>query len=538
MLKDLRYAVRNLRQNPGFALTAIISIALGIGANSAIFAVADGMLLRPLPVPNPSNIVSVRSRTPSGNFETVSYRDFLDIRDKNRSFENLVAFDLAAGGFAKDAATQPQLKVGLLVSGNFFSALNVRPEFGRAFNSDEDQVPGRDAVIVISQDLWKSELGADPSIIGRKVRLNGLDFAVIGITSESFTGVEHMLRPAFYVPAMMGPSLSPANKDLLKNRSIRTFFVKGRLKPGISIPAATAEVGTIARALEESYPTTNRAFGAAVFTERQERLFFDGPYDDQLVKMLFGLVIIVLSIACANVANLMLSRGRARAREIAVRLAIGAGRLKLVRQLLAESLLISLAGGALGLIIAQAGVTAFSMVQIPSDLPLEFNFRLDYRVVTFTAFVSVVSAIFFGLVPALQSTKTDLLTALKAGESDDHRKRLFGRRALVAVQIAGSLVLLIAATEIYSGVKRSLAASPGFRVDHRLTMRFAPGAVAYTTEMTERFYKALLEKAREVPGVQSAALSAGLPMTSNMQIELVTPEGFQFRPGQEGDRVP
>jgi ABC-type antimicrobial peptide transport system permease subunit len=191
MLKDIRYALRTLRQNPGFALTAIVSIALGIGANSAIFAVADGMLLRPLPVPNPSNIVSLKSRTPSGNFEGVSYPDFLDIRDKNRSFENLVAFDLAAAGFAKDAATQPQLKVGLLVSGNFFSALNVQPESGRAFNSDEDRVPGRDAVIVISQDLWKSEFGADPSIIGRKVRLNGLDFAVIGITSESFTGVEH-----------------------------------------------------------------------------------------------------------------------------------------------------------------------------------------------------------------------------------------------------------------------------------------------------------------------------------------------------------
>src|SRR5215467_1618406 len=215
MLKDIRYAWRTLRQNPGFAATAIVSIALGIGANSAIFAVADGMLLRPLPVPNPSNIVSLRSRTPNGNFETVSYPDFLDIRDKNRSFENLVAFDLAATGFAKDASTQQQLKVGLLVSGNFFSALNVQPEFGRAFNSDEDRVPGRDAVIVISQDLWKNEFGADPSVVGRNVRLNGLDFAVIGITSESFTGAEHMLHPAFYVPAIMGPTLSAANKDLL-----------------------------------------------------------------------------------------------------------------------------------------------------------------------------------------------------------------------------------------------------------------------------------------------------------------------------------
>jgi predicted permease len=370
------------------------------------------------------------------------------------------------------------------------------------------------------------------------VRLNGLDFAVIGITAESFTGIEHMLRPAFYVPAMMGPALSPAGDDLLTDRGNRNFFVKGRLKAGVSIPGASAEVAAIAKSLEESYPATNRAFGAAVFTERQERLFFDGPYDDQLVKMLFVLVIIVLSIACANVANLMLSRGRARAREIAVRLAIGSSRVRLVRQLLAESLLISLAGGALGLIIAQAAVTAFSsLIQIPSDLPLEFNFRLDYRVSIFTALVSVVSAILFGLVPALQSTKTDLLTALKAGEADDARKRLFGRRALVVVQIAGSLVLLIAASEIYAGIKASLAADPGFRIDHRLTIRFAPETAGYTPERTDRFYKTLLEKSRTVPGVQTAALSAGLPMTSNLQIEVVHPEGYQFRSGQEGDRV-
>jgi macrolide transport system ATP-binding/permease protein len=537
MLKDIRYALRTLRQNPGFAFTAIISIALAIGANSAIFAMADGILLRPLAVPNPSQIVSLRARTPSGNFGAISYADFADIRDRNRSFENLVAYDIAPAGFAKDVATQPQLKVGLLVSGNFFSALNVEPQFGRAFLPEEDKVPARDAVVVISHDLWKSEFGADPSVIGRKVRLNGLEFVVIGITPESFTGIEHMLRPAFYVPAMMGPKLSSANEHLLTDRAQRSFYLKARLKPGVSIQAAQADVAAIATSLEESYPATNRAFGAAVFTELQERVDFDGPYDAQLLTMLFSLVIVVLSIACANVANLMLSRGRARAREIAVRLAVGASRRRLIRHLLAESLLIALAGGALGLIIAQYAVDVFSTIQIPSDLPLQFTFQLDHRVTIFTLLVSLASAILFGLVPALQSTKTDLVSTLKAGESDEAHKRLFGRRALVVVQIAGSLVLLVAAAEIYRSIEASLTGNHGFRIDHRLTMRFAPAAAGYTPAQAERFYKTLLESARNLAGVKSAALSADLPMTSNFRTEVVFPEGYQFPQGQEGNRV-
>ena len=537
MLKDVRYALRALRQNPGFALTAIISIGLGIGANSAIFSMADGMLLRPLPVPNPSQIVSLRARTPTGAFGNLSYADFVDIRDKNRSFDSLVAYDMLPLGFARDAATQPQLKVGLLVSGNFFSALMVQPQLGRGFLPEEDQVVGRNAVVVLSQDLWKSEFGADPSVIGRKVRLNGLDFVVIGITPEFFRGIEYMLRPAFYVPAAMGPKLSAPNEHLLTDRSQRDFFVKGRLKPGISVQAADAEIGAAAKSLEESYPVTNRAFGAAVLTELQERMDFDGRYDAELLAMFFALVIVVLSIACANVANLMLSRGRARAREIAVRLAIGSSRGRLVRQLLAESLLIALAGGALGLLIAEYAVEVFSTIQIPSDLPLQFSFELDHRVLLFTLLISIASAIFFGLVPALQSTKTDLVSALKAGESDEAQKRLFGRRALVVVQVAGSLVLLVAATQMYRGMEASLTANHGFRIDHRMTMRFAPGAAGYTPAQTERFYTTLIEKARKVAGIKSAALSASLPMTSDRGLEVVFPEGYQLLPGQEGYRV-
>ena len=536
MLKDIRYAFRALRQNPGFALTAIVSIAMAIGANSAIFALADGMLLRPLKVPNPSQVASLKTRTPTGNFGNFSYADFSDIREKNRSFESLVAYDFATVGLARDSATQPQLKVGFLVSGNFFSALRVEPQLGRGFLPDEDKVPGRDAVVVLSQDLWESDFGGDPQVIGRKIRLNGVDFVVIGVTAESFGGIEHMVRPAFYVPAMMGPSLAAGNERLLTDRSRHEFFVKGRLKPGVSIQAADAETAAIAKSLEQSYPATNRAFGAAVMTELRERMIFDAG-DPELIELLSTLVIVVLAIACANVANLMLSRGRTRAREIAVRLAIGASRRRLVRQILVESVLIALAGGALGLIIAQLAVDVFSTIRIPSDLPLQFSFQLDYRVVAFTLLVSVASAILFGLVPALQATKSDLISNLKAGDSDEGRRRLLGRRSLVAVQVALSLVLLVAATQMYRGMEGRLTGNHGFRTDHRLTMRFAPANAGYTPAQAEQFYKTLLEKARNVSGVRSAALSASLPMTANIGAEVVFPEGYQFPAGQEGEQV-
>jgi predicted permease len=536
MLRDVRYAIRALRLNPGFALTAIISIALAIGANSAIFAMADGVMLRPLAVPNPSQILSLRSRAPDGHLASISYADFADIRDRNRSFENLIAYTFAPAGLAKDAANQPQYKMGLLVSGNFFSALHVEPQFGRGFTPEEDQAPGRDPVVVISNDLWKTEFGADASVLNRKIRLNDLEFTVIGITGESFTGIEHMLRPAFYVPAMMGPKLLPNREQLLTDRKQRGFFLKGRVKPGVSTQAAQADITAIVRSLEEAYPETNRAFGAAVLTERQERIDFD-PFDAPLLEMLSALSIVVLAIACANVANLMLSRGRSRAREIAISMAIGANRRRLIRQLLAESLTISIVGGAAGLLIAEYAVDVFSTIQIPSDVPLQFTFRLDYRVAVFTLLVSIASAIFFGLVPALQSTKTDLVTTLKAGESDDVRKRFFGRRALVVVQVAGSLVLLVTGAEMYHGMTTSLTANPGFRIDHRLTMRFAPAASGYSPDQTMRFYKTLLDSSRNQAGVQSAALSSWVPLTADIQTEVVFPEGQQFPAGHVGDEV-
>jgi predicted permease len=535
MLNDLRYAIRTLRQNPGFALTAIVSIALGIGANATIFSLGDGMVLRPLPVPNPSQVVALRSRTPSGTFGDMSYRDFADYRDKLHSFDGLVAYALTPFGFARDSKSQSQMKYGFLVSGNFFRVMQTEPQLGRGFRPEEDQAPGRDAVIVFAHAFWETEFASDPAVIGRRVRLNGLDFTVVGVAPESFTTMDQFTRPAFFVPAQMAGALNSSNKDPLANRSDREFTVKGRLKPGVSMQAADAEASALAKSLEQSYPATNRAFGAALRTELQSRID-DNPGTPLMIAVLFAIVMVALLIACANVANLMLSRGQVRAREIAVRLAIGASRGRLVRQLMAESLVIALMGGALGLLVAQFGVAIVAALPVADEVPIQPIVQLDARALWFTLLISLATAILFGLVPALQSTKSDLVPALKTGPSDQNRKRFFGRNALVTVQIAGSVVLLVAASQLYRGFGFLLSHSPGFRFDHRLTMSLDPSLIRYTPEQTAQFYRTLMDRARQVPGVKSAALTSSVPMGS-WRGETVIPEGYQFPRGQESAQV-
>jgi predicted permease len=537
MLNDLRYAIRTLRQNPGFALTAIVSVALGIGANSTIFSLADGLLFRPLPVPHPSQVVTVRSRTPNGYFGQFSFADYADFRDKNRSFSGLVAYEMTPAPFARDPKAQPQLEYGYVVSGNFFRVLGTEPQLGRGFDAQEDLVPGRDAVVVLAHDFWKNEFSADPSAVGRRVRLNGIDFTVIGVAPESFTGMDLFSRPSYFVPSMMGPRMLASSGDLLTNRAKRVFTVKGRLNPGVSVRTADAEVSAFAKSIAQAYPVTNRAFGAAVRTEVQTEMDF-AEGNRLLVVLLFTIVLLVLAIACANVANLMLSRGRARAREIAVRIAVGAGRGRLIRQLMVESLTIALAGGALGLLIVEFSVPLFALIQTqaPGDAPSDATIQMDLRVLWFTVLVSIASAVLFGLAPALRATKADLVSALKSGSSGIERhggRLLFGRSALVTVQIAGSLVLLTIAAQMLSGTANTLRHGTGYRTTHILLMRFDPSFAGYTTAQTEQFYKTLLDRARAVPGVKSVALTGSIPSSNFQSHGAVIPEGYQFARGTE-----
>jgi predicted permease len=541
MLRDLRFALRTFRHNPGFAVVAIISLALGIGANAAIFSMAEFLLLRPLPVPHPSGVVVVQARLRGesvGLFQQagLSYPDYMDLQKKNKSFSGLTASQYYLFGFAQDKTTLPKMKYGALVSGNFFSVLDVSPALGRCFRADEDQVPGRDAVVVLGHDLWENDFASSPDVIGKSVFLNGLPFTVIGVAPEPFRGPIVWMRADLYVPLAMQPALAGApQQNELEMRGVRVLRVVGRLKPGVSVGQASAEAKLIGQQLAQAYPETNRTCSLNVGTYWQTQI---EQYSTPALGYLLTLCLagVVLLIACANIMNLMLSRASARSREIALRLAIGAGRLRLIRQLLTESLVIAILGGALGLLIAQASANLFSRIRIPSDIPVVFDFGIDSQVLLFVLLVSVASATLFGLAPALQSSKPDLVGALKAGAvAEGRQRRLLGRNALVIAQVAGSLLLLVFATQVFRGASVLLSSSIGFRVAHVLTAGFNPTLARESMEQTKEFYRQLLDQARTLTRVKSAALSQSVPM---MEVEgghplRVIPEGVQLPTGTE-----
>ena len=545
MLRDLRYALRTLGHNPGFAAIAILSLALGIGANAAIFSLADYILLRPLPVPNSSGIMVVQSQLRGESlggglipYSAVSYPDFRDLRKRSSSFSGLAASQYFPFGLAADKTALPEMKFGALVSGNFFSVLGVRPDLGRAFRADEDEVVGRDAVVVLGHELWKTEFASNPGVIGQTIFLNGLPFTVIGVGPESFTGPDVFLRAELYVPLAMQPTLAGESQtNELEDRGLRVMRVQGRLKPGVGVGQAAAEARVIGQQLARAYPKTNSTCALTVATHRQAQID-QISLSVMLVVFMSLLSGMVMLIACANVMNLMLSRAAARSREIAVRLAIGAGRLRLVRQLLTESLVIAILGGALGLLLAQAGADLFSQIRVPVDVPLVIDMKLDPPVLVFALAISVASVMLFGLAPALQTTKLDLVPALKSGgAAQGKRRRLLGRNALVLVQVAGSLLLLVIGTQAYRGARGIISAPAGFRTTHLLVAGFNPALARDSNEQTREFYRRLLEQARILPGIESAALAEAMPMVPASPAIRVVPQGVRLPAGAEAVSV-
>jgi predicted permease len=533
VLQNLRYAFRTLGKSPGFALAAILSLALGIGANTAIFSVADALLLRPLPVADPGEVVTVVGRTRSESVTNISYRDYVDFRDNAKQFSGMAAFSDTLLGFAARPDELPQMRLGMLVSGNFFDVMRVKPILGRAFGPTEDQAPGRDRVVVLGYDTWEKSFARDPQVLGKTIRLNGVEMTVIGVMPEEFTALNQYSRSAFFLPLMMQPALSAGGAlGFLENRNHRVLEVKGRLAPGAGLKQAEAELAGIAAGLEKRYPDTNRDRRAAVLTELQIRIERSPP-DAALVAMLMGLVAVVLLVACTNVASLLLSRARDRAQEIAVRLAIGCGRARLVGQLLTESLLLALAGGAAGLLLGYGGVRFFSRIQLPTDLPFRIDVQLDERALAFTLLASLFSVLLFGLAPAIRASRASVIPALKNSQESSRRARLWGRNSLVAGQIALSIVLLVVASTLMRGFRILLKQSPGFRTDRLLMMTFDPSLVRYSDSQTREFFKQLVERARLAPGVQSAALTRVIPMGPDQHVRNVAPEGYQFPQGKE-----
>jgi putative ABC transport system permease protein len=541
--QDVQYGARVLAGSPGFTTIAVLSLAIGIGANCAIFSFADALLLRPLPVARPGEVLTVGSAT---NFEALgasslvaSYRDYIDIRDRNKSFDGLAAYRDVTAGFAADPKATPKLKLGMLVSGNLFTLMGVQPTIGRTFRPEEDEVPDRDAVVVLGRAMWEQEFRSEPGVLGRRVRINGAEFTVIGVTPPEFNGLNQYVRSDFFVPLMMSQRLvSDPKGSSLENRDARNLKLKGRLRAGVSQAAAQAELTTIAADLERAYPETNKNRRLFVRTELQARID-QSPPDAMLIAMLSTLALAVLFVACANVAGLLASRAPARAREMALRLAIGAGRGHLIRQLVTESLLIAILGGVLGLGVGYAGMTLFRQIELPTDLPIAISFQLDRRALLFSLAVSFASAVLFGLVPAIQATRTDLTAVMKASDSvAPGRRRRWGRSVLVGGQVAVSVVLLVVALFMYRGFGKEVANGPGYRTDHLLMMSFDTGLLRYTETQSKLFFDQVAERARAVPGVKTVAMTTSVPMANDtIGFERVVPEGFQFAPGKDNATV-
>ena len=541
--QDVRYGARVLAGSPGFTTIAVLSLAIGIGANCAIFSFADALLLRPLPIARPGDVLTVGS---AANFEALgasslvaSYRDYVDIRDRNTSFEGLAAHRDVTAGFAADSTATPKLKLGMLVSGNLFTLMGVQPTIGRTFRPEEDQVPDRDAVVVLGRAMWEQEFRSDPGVLGRRVRINGAEFTVIGVAPPEFNGLNQYVRSDFFVPLMMSQRLvSDPKGSSLENRDARNLKLKGRLKASVSQAAAQAELTTIAADLERAYPETNKNRRLFARTELQARID-QSPPDAMLIAMLSTLALAVLFVACANVAGLLTSRAPARAREMALRIAIGAGRGHVIRQLVTESLLIAILGGVLGLGVGYAGMTLFRQIELPTDLPIAISFQLDRRALLFSLAVSVASAVLFGLVPAIQATRTDLTAVMKASDSvAPGRRRRWGRSVLVAGQVAVSVVLLVVALFMYRGFGKEVANGPGYRTDHLLMMSFDTGLLRYTEAQSQLFFDQVAERARAVPGVKTVAMTTSVPMANDtIGFERIVPEGFQFAPGKDNVTV-
>lgn len=514
-LDDARFAIRSLSRTSGLTAFVVITLALGIGMTSATFSMVDALIFRPYPVPHPNSVVTLVSTTHDSRFDDFSYREYLDIREKTKSYDGVIAYaDMEAVGFSAEPGATPRVRGGMMVSGNYLHVLGVEPRLGRGFREDEDQVPGRDAVVVLGPDFWKHEFASDPSVLGRTVRLNGADFTVIGVAPETFPGMLIFGHPDLYMPLAMARVFSTnLQKNFFEDRDDRELHVKARLKPGTTLQQARNELAVLARNFESEYPKINRSRSADVYTQFETRTIEDSNWKFGVIFVILALA--VLLVACTNVAGLLLSRARARTREISVRLAIGAGRFRLIRLLLTESLILASLGGLAGIAIGYGVIAWFhskESIVFMTELPVAVPFQMDTRVLLASLALSVLSALLCGLAPALQCTRVDLVNGLKSADVDlPGRKRVWGRNVLVVAQVSTSLMLLTASFLMARSFQHSLLEGTGFAKDHLLMVSFDPRLMQYNAAQTQQFYKLLAERVREAPGVQSEALTQNVP---------------------------
>ena len=548
--QDASYAVRSLRARPGYVATLLLILALGIGANVATFSIVDALLLRPIPVPHPEQLVTIGDPTRTGamsegspNTQLASYPLYLDVRDHNRVLSGVYATGrtgrldvLVPGARGGTSGAEPEHPRGRYVSGSYWQVLGVPAYLGRTFGSSEDRVAGGAPVTVISHGCWRRRFGADPAIVGRTLTVNGTPLTIVGIAPPGFVGDLVGQRIDLWIPVTMQPALAP-QRPWLDDRSTNWLLMMGRLAPGVTLPRARAELtavlthsllehatgeqqGSVQRGLREQ-PVRVEA-GARGFS------YYRHAYASALL-VLSAAVGLVLLVVCANVANLLLARSAARGREISVRMAIGAGRRRLVQQLLVESAVVATAGGVLGLVVAWWGSRALLRLAAPSGEPLPLDARLDTRVLAFTAAVSLGTALLFGLAPSIHATRVELATALRTQgrgvAGTGHRpERLPLGKLLVVAQVALSLLLLVGTGVLVRSLQRLDEVDLGLARDELIIAEVDVERSGYPRERAAEVAATLVERARRLPGVTGATFSengifSGVESHATIQVE-------------------
>jgi predicted permease len=534
--RDLRFTLRAMRKKPGFTAVVALSLALGTGANAAIFSLVDAIILRPLAIPHLGNVIVIDTAASRlTRFGGSSYLDYLDFCNRATSFQALLITQQVAAGMNPAGVvpdSKPQAVYGSLVSANYFSALEVQPAFGRGFLPEEGQVRDKYPVVVLSHSLWSRAFAGDPGVVGKNIKFNGHSFTIIGVAPKSFTGTDLYFRPDFYVPEVMSAQIIGDSGGLLTHRDYRSFTIYGRLKAGVSVAQAQAEMNVIMSALERQYPDTNKDTVAIVRKEINRRLEGNFVF---LPVILTALAIVVLLMACANVASLMLARTGSRLKEIATQLALGATRGRLVRQFLTESGVLAILGCAVGILVAYCSIRGFRALVPFSTASEGPDFRLDARVLSSAVIASTAAIFLSGLAPSFTAVK-DAWGAVMTTRSSVSSSRSLGavaRRVLIGGQIALSVVLLIVGGLFLRAFSRAERIDFGFNPEHLLLVTVDPTLQGYSGDQSDRFQQQLLQRVARLPHVQSATLAGGVPFLSGSSWDLsidgyIAPDGEKF----------
>jgi len=532
LLQDIQYGLRTLRKNPGFTAVAILTLALGIGANTAIFSLVDAFLLRPLPVKDPQQITTLAYQLKGGQLLNIfSVPDYRDIREQTGNvFSGVITYQIGLDGLSVNG--KASRIVTSYVAGDFFSTLGIKPALGRfIFSSEEETNPA--PVLVLGHSYWMTRFGGDPAIVGTKVLINGHPMTVVGVAPEGFHGLFPLGEIQGYLPLGLGAAVAGNPSDFTTNRGLRNYYVLARLRPGVSMRQAQASLDVVAQRLSQENPKDDKDLSLQVFPELRSRPNPDPKNTLIVISTLFlGLSSLVLLLACVNVGNILLVRATVREREMAIRAALGAGRTRLIRQLLTESVLLAVCGGVAGVALGYWGSSSLAHMNLGTDLPVRLDFGFDWRVFGFAFGAALLTGIIVGIVPAIRASRGNLAQILHEGGRGlvGGRHRL--RNALVVAQVAGSLMLLIIAGLFTRSLGEAQKTNLGFDPNHVVNFVMDPNEIGYNEAQGREFYKNLLARVRALPGVVSASTANSTPLGYYNNGDTMVVEGYEIPAGQ------